>query len=530
MFLNNDVQVSAGWLEALLQVFVSHDDAGAVGPRFIYPNGYLQEAGGAFRSDGTSDMIGLNEDPNQPRYRYVRRVDYVSGACLMMPTQLAKQLGGFSEDFLPCYCEDSDLCLRVLALGYKVYCTPDATIVHHLSKTTGDMGQDFKLGAVAKSLATLQSKWKSDFDRLPGSRVIAFYLPQFHPIPENDKWWGPGFTEWTNVVKAQPNFRGHYQPRLPADLGYYDLRLTEVMQRQAALAQRYGVHGFCFYYYWFGGKRLLERPIEQMLQSGSPDFPFCLCWANENWTRRWDGQDHEVLMGQAHSDQDDHDVILDLIRYFQDGRYIRIDGRPLILVYRVTLFPDFSKTAELWRSVARSEGIGEIYIAMVESFDLVHKGADPRDFGCNAAVEFPPQGLAEQRPPSGAIINPDFVGSVADYRDLAVRYATRSAPPYTRFSGVMPGWDNSARRQNSSFCFENATPGAMQAWLEERLEQSRLQNHGDERLVFVNAWNEWAEGAYLEPDRRFGHAFLQAIKNASEAAQLLRKDGYALGD
>jgi lipopolysaccharide biosynthesis protein len=214
---------------------------------------------------------------------------------------------------------------------------------------------------------------------------------------------------------------------------------------------------------------------------------------------------------------------MDLIRFFRDQRYIRIDGKPLLLIYRVTLFPDFAATAARWRTVCKEQGIGEIYIAMVESFELVHSNTHPKEFGCDAAVEFPPQGLAEQKAPSGTITNPNFAGSVADYRDLAVRYATRSAPAYTRFKSVTPGWDNSARRQNNSFCFEHATPGAFQAWLEEAIEQTRLQQYGDERLMFVNAWNEWAEGAYLEPDRRFGHGYLEAVKNAFDAAKVLSK-------
>lgn len=530
LYLNNDVQVTAGWLDIMLDTFNSYPNVGAVGPRFLYPSGHLQEAGAAFRSDGAADMVGLNEDPLQARFSYARRVDYVSGACLILPTPLAKQLGGFSEDYLPCYCEDSDLCLRIQEAGYFVYCNPAATIVHHLSKTTGVVDPGFKLRCISKNLVTLQSKWMSRLDRAVIPRVIAFYLPQFHPFAENDKWWGRGFTEWTNVTKAQPNFVGHYQPRLPADLGYYDLRLSEVMLQQAELARRYGIQGFCFYYYWFGGKRLLDRPIEQMLETGKPDFPFCLCWANENWTRRWDGQEQEVLMAQSHSPDDDKAVILDLMRFFRDERYIRIDDRPLILVYRVSLFPSFAETAARWRSICREQGVGEIYIAMVESFDLVHSNIHPKEFGCDAAVEFPPQGLAEQMQPSGEIINPDFSGSVADYRDLAVRYATREIPAYTRFMGVMPGWDNTARRQSNSFCFEYATPGAFQAWLEETIEQTRVQHYGDERLVFVNAWNEWAEGAYLEPDRRFGHSYLEAVRNALDAATLLRKDKYGFGD
>lgn len=524
LYLNNDVQVTDGWLSALVNTFNTYPKVGAVGPRFIYPSGHLQEAGVTLHPDGTAEMIGLNQAANQDRFSYVRRVDYISGACLLIPTEVVKKIGGFSEEFLPCYCEDSDLCLSIQNAGYFVYYNPNATIVHHLSKTTGATDVDFKMRCIYKNQNTLQNKWGDRIAKSFDPKLIAFYLPQYHPIPENNKWWGTGFTEWTNVSKAKPNFLGHYQPRIPADLGYYDLRLTEVMEQQAQLAERYGVHGFCFYYYWFNGRRLLEKPIEQMLESQKPDFPFCLCWANENWTRRWDGQDQEVLMAQAHSESDDEAVILDLIRYFVDARYIRVDGRPLILVYRVTLFPDFFETSERWRKICREKGIGEIYIAMVESFELVHSNTHPKTFGCDAALEFPPQGLAQQKAPSGKVINPDFAGSVADYRDLAVSYAMRNAPAYTRFKGVTPGWDNTARRVNTSFAFEHASPGAFQAWLEEVIAQTRSQQYGDERLVFINAWNEWAEGAYLEPDRRFGHTYLEAVKNALDAFRFLNKN------
>ncbi|MDU8459091.1 MULTISPECIES: glycoside hydrolase family 99-like domain-containing protein [Pseudomonas syringae group] len=524
VYLNNDVQVTAGWLEALLSTFDDFENVGAVGPKFVYPSGHLQEAGASLAVDGTATMVGLNGDPDEPRYNYTRRVDYVSGACLLTPTDLLKKLGGFSEDFLPCYCEDSDLCMNIRGAGYDIYYNPGSTIIHHLSKTTAAVDESFKMSCIAKNVNVLSRKWASTIEKKVDPRLISFYLPQFHPVPENDLWWGKGFTEWTNVSKARPNFIGHYQPRIPADHGYYDLRLLEVMQAQADLAQRYGVHGFCFYYYWFDGKRLLERPVEQLLLSKKPDIPFCLCWANENWTRRWDGQEHEVLMAQAHTNEDDVAVIYDLIRFFKDDRYIKIDGRPLILIYRATLFPDFAKTAMTWRKVCREQGLGEIYIAMVESFELVQSNTHPSALGCDAAVEFPPQGLAEVKQPTGEIINPEFAGHVADYRDLAVRYATRPAPGYTRFKGVMPGWDNTARRPHTSFCFENATPGAFQAWLEESIADTKEQNFGDERLVFVNAWNEWAEGAYLEPDRRFGHTYLEAVKNATEASLLLKKN------
>jgi GT2 family glycosyltransferase/SAM-dependent methyltransferase len=523
IFLNNDVQVTPGWLESLRNTFDKEDNVGAVGPKFIYPSGHLQEAGAMFLPDGSTIMVGLNDDPHKDRYNYIRRVDYISGACLMMRTELAKKLGGFSEQFLPCYCEDSDLCLRIQQEGSFIYYNPNAEVIHHLSKTTCDIDETLKTQSIRKNVNILRTKW---FDRLNdyGSpRLIAFYLPQFHSIPENDAWWGAGFTEWTNVKKAKPNYVGHYQPRIPADLGYYDLTNVQVMRNQAALAKRYGVFGFCFYYYWFDGKRLLETPVDNLLNTPDVDIPYCLCWANENWTRKWDGQSKNILISQNHSADDDERVILDLIKYFNDPRYIKVDGKPLILVYRVSIFPDFKATAKIWREICKKKGVGDIYIVLVESMELVHKNTHPSIYGCDASVEFPPHELAHQIDIPGEILNNDFSGAVGDYRTIALRYATRDFPRYKRFKGVMPGWDNTARMQDKSFIFHNATPGAFQAWLTETIYQTKLQHYGDERLIFINAWNEWAEGAYLEPDQRFGHSYLQAVSNALDAEKLLRK-------
>jgi GT2 family glycosyltransferase/SAM-dependent methyltransferase len=528
LLLNNDVQVRPGWLDVLVETAASERDVGAVGPKIVYPSGHLQEAGCSFRPDCTSDMVGLNASPDLPQFNFMREVDYCSGACLLLNAAALRDLSGFDEDFAPAYCEDSDLCLRMRQRGLRVLYNPKAIVVHHLSKTTAAQDNEAKFALVGRNLDRFAKKWQETIAALTDVRLIAFYLPQFHPIPENDRWWGKGFTEWRNVVKARPNFVGHYQPRVPMDLGYYDLRVPSVLEQQIALARRYGVGGFCFYYYWFAGQRLLEMPLERMLQPDGPDFPFCVCWANENWTRRWDGQDQEILMAQAHSDADDAAVIHDLMRYMRRPNYIRINGKPLLVVYRVTLFPDFARTAQIWRDLCCKEGIGEIFIAMVESFEMVFTQTDPARYGCDAAVEFPPQGMAEPREPSGSLINPNFSGHVADYRELAVRYCLREQPPYTRFRGLMTGWDNTARRQDNSFCFENATPGAFQAWAEHAIEQTRVQRSGDERIVFINAWNEWAEGAYLEPDRRFGHAFLEAVSNARDSAVLKRRARYAL--
>jgi hypothetical protein len=352
-------------------------------------------------------------------------------------------------------------------------------------------------------------------------RAIAFYLPQFHPIPENDEWWGRGFTEWTNVVRARPLFEGHEQPHLPTDLGFYDLRVPEVREAQADLARASGIHGFCYYYYSFGSKRLLERPLLEVVESGQPDFPFCICWANESWSRRWDGAEAQVLVAQDDSDATYRRFIHEVLPILSDRRYIRVDGAPVLLVWRVGRMPDATGTAASWREAALAAGLPGLYLCAVQSHD---SDIDPRAHGFDAAVEFPPAPWHGDRidPRTLAGLDPDFTGQVFDYRDLATRLVAREAPPYRLLRGVMTSWDNTPRRGPAAFLFRGSSPREYESWLRASTAWTEFHNPPAERLVFINAWNEWAEGAHLEPDQRHGRAWLDATARGLARASAWR--------
>ena len=349
-------------------------------------------------------------------------------------------------------------------------------------------------------------------------RALALYLPQFHPIGENNDWWGPGFTEWTNVVAARPRFPGHYQPHLPADLGFVDLRLAEARRAQADLARQFGIAGFCYYHYWFEGRRLLHRPFDEVLATGEPDFPFCLCWANEPWSRRWDGSRDDLLIDQRYSAADDESHIRSLIPAFADRRYVRIDGRPLFLVYRTELLPDAARTADRWRTILAREGIGEVYLARVENF---RNDIDPASIGFDAAVEFAPDfRLCGAVLESADAISAEAFRSntVLDYDTVVANMLNAATPPFKRFRAVFPAWDNSSRRRNArATIFVNSTPEKYQRWLAHTARETIARFEGDERIVLINAWNEWGEGCHLEPDQEYGRRYLEATRAALQA-------------
>ena len=343
------------------------------------------------------------------------------------------------------------------------------------------------------------------------SKVIAFYLPQYHRISENSEWWGPGFTEWTNVVKGRPNFEGHYQPHLPREFGFYDLSNVEVIREQSELAKRFGIDGFCFYYYWFSGRRILEKPLDNFLQSDI-DMNYCLCWANENWTRTWDGDNKNILLEQRYLDSDPLEFIQSLLPHFNDPRYIRVNNKPMLVVYRAKEIPDVFKVFSSWRKSVEGAGFSGLHIAVVDFYDISH----PDEVGADALVEFPPHkfngpGTRPDRTPQFS--NPEFKGGIVDYAKAMMQSANRERPDFTLYRGVMPGWDNTARRQNTPTILYGNTPGLFGIWLRyiRAYTRSVFLNRSD-AFIFINAWNEWGEGCHLEPDQRWGMQFLDALK------------------
>lgn len=334
-------------------------------------------------------------------------------------------------------------------------------------------------------------------------RPIAFYLPQFHPIPENDAWWGKGFTEWTNTAKAKPLFPGHYQPHVPADLGFYDLRVPETRAAQAAMARQYGIEAFCYYHYWFGnGRRLLERPFNEVLESGEPDFPFCLCWANQTWTGRWHGAPDRVLIQQVYPGEDDHRAHFEwLLKAFRDPRYLRVDGCPLFLVFDVGDLPDPTAVFALWRGLARDAGLPGLYLLGVRHNISTW---DPHPSGFDGAVDM--------RLP---IIHEKYLQklqdvTVVDHRRIA-RFELIRQTGVTHYPCVGPSWDNTPRLGRRGLVYRNSSPDQFRSTVARAVKLLEAKPP-QQRLLFLKAWNEWAEGNHLEPDLRDGHAWLEALR------------------
>ena len=356
-------------------------------------------------------------------------------------------------------------------------------------------------------------------------KAIAFYLPQYYPIPENDEWWGKGFTEWTNVTKAKPLFKGHYQPKLPADLGFYDLRVPEVREAQAELAKMHGIHGFCYWHYWFGnGKRILERPFEEVLRSGSPDFPFCLAWANESWTGIWHGLNNKTLAKQTYPGKEDYISHFNyLIKAFNDPRYITVEGKPLFMVYMPRFIPDINLFVDTFKTLAVKNGLKGLYLVATN----VPPDWNAAQYGFDAITLFNLSKIEYIEPRSKIIkcyrqfindpkVNPYYKKifkkptHIYTYKE-AMQYFINDHIPHSFYHPmVVPNWDNSARSRLNSFILHDSTPQLFKQVVEKAVE--RIKDYPDERKIFfIKSWNEWAEGNYLEPDLKWGSKYLEAI-------------------
>lgn len=400
------------------------------------------------------------------------------------------------------------------------------------------------LGYIAKAAAQTVVQ-TSELDQ-PGSGKIppatrprlvsAFYLPQFHPVPENDAWWGKGFTEWRGVVNARPTYPGHHQPALPGELGFYDLRLPEVMAEQSALARKAGIDAFCVYHYWFDGRRILERPIDNLLASPAVDFPFYLCWANESWRRNWDGLSGEILLGQTYKQGFAEDLAASLVPYFNDPRYQRPDGkRPRFVIYRPDDMPDPPAAIAAMRATWHALGIGEVELGAVR-FHI--EGENPvAEYLFDFWVEMPPHGLVTaddylvggpDEPRLDVTPKPGFHGLIYDYRALADTSMTHkylTDLPQNTIAGIMPGWDNTARRGMGAHIAHGANPAAFSRWL-DRILASRIAGSYQNEL-FINAWNEWAEKAVMEPCEQYGDAYLRCLSDALRTPT--ENQGFPLG-
>ena len=342
-------------------------------------------------------------------------------------------------------------------------------------------------------------------------KPIAFYLPQFYPTEINDINWGKGFTEWNNVARAVPQYCGHYQPHIPECFGYYDLRNISIMKEQSELAKEYGIYGFCFYYYFFKGKTQLEYPIKNFYKNKNISFPFCLCWANENWTRKWDGKSEEILLEQTYEPQYMKMFIEKVSNYMVMDNYIRIKDRPMLIIYNAQAIINLVDTIEYWRKYCRNKGIGDIFLVCAQTFNLENHINIIKQF--DACVEFPPHAIHLKNKIDYSILaNTNFRGKIYHIKDYIDTIESQSS--YPLFRCAFPSWDNTSRVMHNAKIFSDASPETFRIWIDKIIQYTIEEHFPEKRFFFINAWNEWGEGAHLEPDRKDGYAFLDVLRNS----------------
>jgi lipopolysaccharide biosynthesis protein len=360
-------------------------------------------------------------------------------------------------------------------------------------------------------------------------RFIALYLPQYHPIKENEEWHGKGFTDWYNVAKGKPRYKNHYQPKIPTETGFYDLRLEDVHFLQQELAKSYGIEGFCYYHYWFHGKLLLEKPVEIMKASTRCNLKYMFCWANAGWYNMWEGNPDDVLLEQAYSKDDDIKHFNYLLPFFEDKNYIKVDKKPVMAIGRTELIPKVRQTIALWKKLAVEAGLPGLYVI---NFELIEPGVDPEEVGCDASAEFQPcfkefanikysllnKIFSKFRASFGIKKKNKLNDYLLEYKKIIDLMQNRTKSNFKKYPCVMPGWDNSARRESEALIIKNSTPELYEGWLENVIEDFEPYSD-DENFIFINAWNEWAEGAYLEPCKKWGNRYLEATYRAKVKSQ-----------
>lgn len=377
------------------------------------------------------------------------------------------------------------------------------------------------------NIPTMRAKGYCDLNSSPFHRqkkdlkLFAFYLTQYTPTKENDEWWGKGVTEWNNVCRAVPEFLGHYQPRLPGELGFYDLRVKDNLLRQVELAKLYGIYGFCFYYYWFDGRRLLDKPLNLFFDNKDIDLPFCLCWANESWKSTFSsGSAETILVQQRHTVESYKNFIKDFIKYLDDDRYYTINGKKVIVIYKPQDIPEPKEVIEYWREYCLKHGYGDIYLIGVWR---AHEPYNVLGMGFDATVEFQAASLLEyirhQKINNRLkFVGEDYTGTIYSYKDLVNNEVYRKNYDKERLiHSIFPMWDNTARRNNhGALIFHESTPELYKKWLKDLIIDNFRRKDIDDNLAFLNSWNEWGEGSYIEPDKYWGYAYLQATREAIE--------------
>ncbi|WP_338844828.1 glycoside hydrolase family 99-like domain-containing protein [Massilia sp. W12] len=524
--INSDVVAPDYFVDDMLAILKKHPQLGVLAPTVFYPNGVIQEQGGFFNENGEAKWItAYQKGENADEYK---KVEYASGVAFFLKRSTWVKLNGYDPKYAPAYCEDTDLCIRAQKIGLEVGVAKNVLLWHALSQSykqkssfsAEDALNEEKLKKnkhylSATNTIKLVETHESFFAERKAPRVIAFYLPQYHQIPENNKFWGRGFTEWRNVTKALPVYKGHAQPILPTATGFYDLNCEEVEEFQFSIARKYGIDAFCYYFYWLDNKHILNLPLRRRV-SGKHKFPFCICWANENWTRAWDGQSKSILMEQKYDRESMTAMFQEMIKLLDVPEYITVNGKPLVLIYNHRAIPECKQNLAFMREYFIHNAKCEPYIALVESFSTFDSTFHPSNFEADALVSFAPHGLAQGLPKERfELLEPEnFGGGFYDYEQTAINFLRRQTPNYTKMQCVMPGWDNTARRGQDAGIFPNSAPGKYRAWLEAALHLQKQTTLGDEQCVFVNAWNEWAEGAILEPSVQNGYAFLEATYDA----------------